>query len=93
MQLHEMSLSSSSIWAEPLDAPCLILYVSFCSTVYIVADIVTGILPYWVRGWTSFEYLVCMLIKVSNESEFSDWDQVLQSSFAHTLSTLHVTMK
>ena len=53
-------------------------YAYFCSTVYIVADIVTGILPYWVRGWTSFEYLVCMLIKVSNSSAFSDWDQVLQ---------------
>ena len=47
------------------------------STIYIVSDKVPGLLPYSVRGWTTFEYLLSMLIKVSNESAASDWPQVV----------------
>ena len=39
-------------------------------------DSVTG-LGYHDKGWPSFEYRLAMMIKVSNDSEFSDWPQVL----------------
>ena len=61
------------------------------STVYLVTDEVAGLLSYWVRGWTSFEYLLSMLIKVSNESALSDWHQVLVAGpCAASAHALHV---
>ena len=34
-------------------------------------------LGYWDKGWTSFEYALAMMIKVSNISRAADWHQVL----------------
>ena len=39
-------------------------------------DSVTG-LGYHDKGWPSFEYRLAMMIKVSNDSDLSDWPQVL----------------
>ena len=39
-------------------------------------DSVTG-LGYHDKGWPSFEYRLAMMIKVSNDSRWSDWPQVL----------------
>ena len=34
-------------------------------------------LGYHDKGWPSFEYRLAMMIKVSNDSRFKDWPQVL----------------
>ena len=49
------------------------------TTVWLVTggtDNVVG-LGYHDKGWPSFEYRLAMMIKVSNDSAFSDWPQVL----------------
>lgn len=65
-RIFKQSLRSINLW-----------YAHKLTTVYLVTGGEADGLTYHNKGWTSFEYLLSMLTKVSNTSELKDWPMVL----------------